>query len=698
MLKRLRDAWKIAKEIEGMETKSLTPMMTLPSSATNNKAVWKDWSTDNAVQHGYKASTWVYSCVSRIAKTAASVPWKVYRETDEGYEEVPNHPLELLLKSPNPYMSGQDLFERMVGHLYLGGNAILSKVRVNNIVAELWPVMPDGITPIAGTGEFITRYEYEANGHKYDIPPEDILHFMFINPSDFYWGLAPLQAVAKSVDTDSEMIEWQKVSLQNRAITDGVFSFKQPLTRDQWKEAREMVREQHQGYNGARTPWILGGEASWTPMSMSPAEMDFIQSRNFTREEICSVFNVPPPMIGLYENATLNNIETARKIFWLDTMIPLLEDLKSSFNLGLTPEFGDDIILGYDVSNVQAIQDNYDEKVSTAKTLWAMGIPFNEINQRLELGFDEIEGGEVGYLPLNLMIAGTTPTANEDVNVNDDVTGEEDETVNDDETLEAAGYRPRNQKAWNLETEEQKAVYWKSLDSQRNAWMNQFSERLAKLFDNEAEAVVEAFKKHGGTRALNAIGADEKEWTQISSALYLAIIEDFGESTWDLLKSQKRPKTKAFDPWDRLIQLWVTNKAAELVSQVKDTTKDLIRNVIAIGTEEGWGVDKIARAIKERYDGFSTRRAETIARTETVKASNFGSMQAAKQTGLEPKKVWVSSRDQRVRDTHESVDGTMVGIDEEFHVGGDSMMAPGLGAKASENVNCRCALSYRVVR
>ncbi|SDE58330.1 phage portal protein, HK97 family [Priestia aryabhattai B8W22] len=694
MWTRFKTAWKMARS---MEQKSITPMQTLPTYA-NNKPIWKDWSTDNAVAYGYKSSTWVYSCVSRIAKTAASVPWKVYRETDEGLEEIPNHPLELLLKKPNPFMSGQDMFERMVGHLYLGGNGILSKVKVNNVVAELWPVMPDAISPIPSKTDFVAGYEYRANGITYEIPADEILHFMFIDPANLYWGLAPLQAVARSVDTDSEMLDWQKVSLQNRAIADGVFSFKQPLTRQQWEDARAMVRDQHQGSGGARTPWVLGGEANWTQMSLTPAEMDFIQSRNFTREEICSVFNVPPPMVGLYENATLNNIETARKIFWLDTMIPLLEDLKSSFNLALTPEFGEGLVLSYDISSVQAIQDNYGEKVATAKELWSMGLPFNEINQRLELGFDEIEGGEVGYLPLNLMIAGTDPTqattdstsTDGNVNVNDD--------INLDAEPSVAGYKPRNQKAWNLDTEEQKELYWKNLDSRRNAWSGQFSKRVEDLFQSEAKAVAKAYQDGGADSAFKAIEIREDTWSQLYKAMYLAVIEDFGENTWDLLKSQGPTKTKAFDPWDDFIQLWVANRAADMVKNVLDTTKDLIRNVIALGQEEGLSVVEIAKAIRERYDGFTKRRAEVIARTETVASSNFGSMASAKQTGLNPKKVWVSSRDKRVRDTHEGVDGTMVGIDEEFHVGGDAMLHPGGGSKASENVNCRCTLSYRVVR
>ena len=108
-------------------------------------------------------------------------------------------------------------------------------------------------------------------------------------------------------------------------------------------------------------------------------------------------------MIGILENSTYNNIETARKIFWQDCIVPLLEDIKNCFNLSLTPEFGQGIELSFDVSNVEALQTSNTEKMTTAQTLFGMGVPFNQINQRLELGFDPIEGGDVGYLAANLM-------------------------------------------------------------------------------------------------------------------------------------------------------------------------------------------------------------------------------------------------------------------------------------------------------
>jgi len=131
--------------------------------------------------------------------------------------------------------------------------------------------------------------------------------------------------------------------------------------------------------------------------------MDFIEGKKMNREDICAILNMPPPMVSIYENATLANIETARKIMWMDTIVPYLDDLKSVFALSLVPEFGEDILFEYDTSNVQALQEDFGKKVETGYKLWMMGVPFNIINQKLKLGIDDVPEGDVGYIPANLI-------------------------------------------------------------------------------------------------------------------------------------------------------------------------------------------------------------------------------------------------------------------------------------------------------
>ena len=671
--------------VSPQEMKSVTTGQLLPVWQSG-KPIWTDWSADKAVRDGFKASTWVYACIHRIMKAVASVPWVVSRRTKAGeWEVVPGHPLEELLKRPNPYMSGQDLIERMTAHLYLSGNALWTKIRARGAVVELWPIGPDGIKPVPSQKKFIERYEYEKDGVKHSIKPEDIIHVMFIDPANPYWGMSPLQAGARIVDTDVEAVTWNKVALQNRAITDGVFSFKEPLTREQWEEARRQVREQHQGADNARTPWVLGGDATWHQMSLSPAEMDFIESRKMTREEICAIFQVPPPMVGIYDHATLANIETARKIFWLDTVIPFLEDLQSAFNLALTPEFGDDLMLEFDVSNVEAIQENYHDKIETAKTLWAMGVPFNQINQQLELGFDDIPGGDIGYLPMSLLPAGMTAQ---------EPGGEESDEGKEGKLL--------LNKAWNLTEESQKAAYWKRFDRRRQNWERKVAQLVGKRFRDEGKAVSEAYEQ--GKDVDGAIDAQMTEWKTLMTGVYVAVMEDFGQESGEALsKSAGSSERKfEFDPWLGEARNWIEAVVAEKVVRITRTTKDMIKQEITAGFEEGESTQEIARRIRKLYQDFSVRRAMTIARTEVVAASNAGSHFAAEQTGLDYQRVWLSSRDERVREDHADMDGQRRGKNEPFEApDGSLLMFPGdtsLGAAASQTVMCRCTEIYEVRR
>ena len=140
--------------------------------------------------------------------------------------------------------------------------------------------------------------------------------------------------------------------------------------------------------------------------------MDYNNLRLRTREEICGIFGTPPPVVGIYDNATFNNVNTARMIFWVDTIIPLMEDLTDVWNLALAPEFGPEWRVEYDFSKVQALQQLFSDKVKSAVELFKMGVPFNEINSRLDLGFSPIAGGDVGYIaatnqPVTESVAGS---------------------------------------------------------------------------------------------------------------------------------------------------------------------------------------------------------------------------------------------------------------------------------------------------
>lgn len=398
------------------EVKQIRPTSLLPISK-DNQPQFKTWDVEKAIKEGFKVSVWVYACVNALMKASGSVPWSAEVKRGKIWEPDPTHPLTNLMENPNEFMSRQDVIERKVSHLYLGGNGLLMKIRAGGTVAELWPLSPSGVRVIPSKTQFISGYQFERDGVKPPpFAPRDIIHCMFTDPSDPRWGMAPLQAAARTVDTDVEAVKWNKVSLQNRALPDGVFSFKTAMTPDQWEEARETVRREYLAEDSARTPWVLGAGADWKQMSLSPAEMDFIKSRGFHREEICSVFGVPLVLVA-HQPTALANIATARRIFWEDTVIPLLEDLAGAYQRTLVPEFGDreTLRLRFDVSNVAALQRNYGDLIETAEKMHRMGTPLKEINRRLNLGLEEFEGWEQAYIPSTMMPVGDDGRAGDEL-------------------------------------------------------------------------------------------------------------------------------------------------------------------------------------------------------------------------------------------------------------------------------------------
>lgn len=133
------------------------------------------------------------------------------------------------------------------------------------------------------------------------------------------------------------------------------------------------------------------------------------------------------------------------------------------------------------------------------------------------------------------------------------------------------------------------------------------------------------------------------------------------------------------------------------IQQVTETTRRQIVGAVDRGYREGSTLPEVASSIRGIIPAIARFRADTIARTETHGAANFGSNEAAKLTGLPLKKEWLAAEDERTRDTHKEADGQIRGQDEAFDVGGASLMFPGdPSGPPEEVVNCRCTLGYIV--
>ena len=256
-------------------------------------------------------------------------------------------------------------------------------------------------------------------------------------------------------------------------------------------------------------------------------------------------------------------------------------------------------------------------------------------------------------------------------------------------------------KAVDLQTEESKALYWRSFERLRTGFYKAVEHQVKARFEAERKEVLRSLRGLSPDGAMAAIEAtlreQRPEWDKLITATYLDVGEAFAPRVIAQVTGSKSRKSD--DAWKDFILQWLRVQAGLKVSQIESTTLEQLRRALSEGVDQGEGIREISRRISELYEGtIEPWRSTMIARTEVISASNAASVAGARSTSIPMEKEWLSTRDDRTRDSHRDMDGQRVGMEDPFSVSGWGMQWPGdssLGAPPDELINCRCTVVYR---
>ena len=368
---------------------------TLIPTWQQGQPVWTDVDFGSMVQEGYSRNELIFVCVSKAANTASQVRLQVLNKATE--EPIPHHPIMAILERPNPIMSQFDLWASVHIYLKLAGRAYYEKERSSSgQVVRLWPLRPDWVKPIrgsSGSDEPLRAYKFGPPGVEPAIlEPRDVLDFRLFHPLDYLKGHAPVVVAARAGDVDNAVTGFLKLFFDKGGTPPGLLKSTQRLTDAQVEIIRQRWGERYGGYEQWMTPAVLDSDAEYQKIGLNFQEMGFdvLDARDEVR--ICMVMDVPPTVVGAkigLDRAILANAREFRRMWWEDSLVPQYSMIAAELNADLAPEYGGNITMAWDYSEVPALQEDRSERWKRASDGVMQG--WATINEaRKEAGLSDI--------------------------------------------------------------------------------------------------------------------------------------------------------------------------------------------------------------------------------------------------------------------------------------------------------------------
>lgn len=704
-------------------------------NAVGKPIVSKD-NYESFAHKGFSKNAIVYTAIHKIATSAKQIEWVLYNKRGRNrslWTEIEDHPLLSLLDRPNPMQSKSAFFESLVGFFMIAGNSYVEANRPSprRPPTELWPVRPDKMRLVPGANGYPAAYEFTYAGQstRWAVDPvslkSDILHMKSFNPLDDWYGLSPISAFLLSLDQYNHASRWNLSLLQNEARPSGVLQMavtkdnpRGSLSADQYAALKEQVSERSGAWNAGR-PLILQGGLEWKQMSLTPKDMDFINAKNTTANDILIALGVPGEMVGLGKT-TFNNYAEARLAFYEETIIPLMDSIRDEFNSWLVPMFGDSLCLEYDKDSIDALVEKRDQKYTSLQS-----VSFLTANEKREaVGYAPIPGLDVlnlgpgiyhieEFADVEAFIgAGREEIPEEQINNTETINDDRPETEEENDENDADSDDDQNEvKSINLLGDFAKRKVWRQQNRARESLarpfekdvVSDFSKLNSKLADSASKLNNSTDKKLLEYAFLKELDEwAEKDLTPTLKKHIKTTLETFGSFIFRDAKSLGVTiETKNRSWFDNFVLQYVERQTAEHISTIKRTSQKKIKRVVSEWVAEtiaaGDTLPELTSYIKQEFnDDVSEPSARRIARTEVAVASNNGSLEAARALEIpNMRKEWIAATDDRTRDSHAEANGSKVELDQKFIVNGQQMDGPGdTSADPAEFINCRCVLVY----
>jgi HK97 family phage portal protein len=621
----------------------------------------------------------VYKAIKAIADNAPQAEIGFFAWADN--EEVWPEDLVRLFKNPNKKQSEQDFVQELVGYYSLNGEVMIRQYRsigqaagstapgTYRLPAELRALDPKLMHEVLGSDEegheAIMSWRYDG---KEVIPVDEIIHIKDFNPDNKHRGLSPTIPLADIIDTDYESSKYNKAFFKNGAILGLILSTDKSLSPEQREQLKAWIDKNHKGATKSHKTAVFENGVKPSTVGSTHKDMDFIEQGKRNEEQTIGTFRAPKALFNITEDLNYATFVGQMKIFALYTLAPIFRKIAGGLNRGVVFPYDPKIELRFKIENMPAFQEDYKEKVTTAQALVQIGATFNDVNEKLNLGFDPYPWGDKWWIPYTQGPAGEYEGLGPEFPI-DDTPGEDDPEEDDN----AKAIKIRKLKYLQI---------WKSFLRLQVPLENKMADKIKKYFYQQRIRALKSLDEHKTSIHLHL----EKENEDLKAAVtpvLKAAVDAGAEHARNLAAAQKGI---ADDRLQQILDAYL-QVCADKITRINNTIQNKIKESLEKGIAEGLTINELAESVKSIYS-MAGNRAKSIARTETTGAVNGGSDLYYKENNIE--REWITAGDEAVRETHRNINGEIRRPGQAFSNG---LMYPGdQSGEAGDIINCRCTI------
>ena len=366
----------------------------------------------------------VYACVNVIASDVGSLPLKLYAHNNGVKSPAVDTDLYYLLTvEPNPWMTADTFFSTVTAAACLTGNgyAEIERATESGKAVALWPRHPSTTKIVQYEGEL--AFEVNDTGTSCIVKSQNMLHIPAMSLDGYGGGISPIKAAKQTLGLHKAAELMSARLFGNGATPTGIVTMPAGMDEVDRANAKASFEKSQSGVNQGRVAVVPQG-MTFEPISISPEDMQFIATMNYTRGQIAGIFRVAPHMIGDLTKVSNSNMEAMGQEHVTFTLRSWLSKIEKEVTRKLLPTVGRNANLfsvEFDYSDL--VKGNYESQIRGHATARQWG--WESANDtRAAFGLNSIgPSGDVYLVPLNMVDAGKVADASDlEVQVSDQST------------------------------------------------------------------------------------------------------------------------------------------------------------------------------------------------------------------------------------------------------------------------------------